>query len=53
MYKTVNANQKFKITAKVLKIGINLGFTEMHVSSLSGELLAKIRHVKFLNMGPM
>jgi acyl-coenzyme A thioesterase PaaI-like protein len=53
LFDDISAGQTVVLRAAVSKVGANLGFTEMRVINTSGELLARVKHIKYLNMGSM
>lgn len=53
LFDNLCAGQTVVLRAAVSKVGANLGFTEMRVLNGSGELVARVKHIKYLNMGAM
>jgi hypothetical protein len=53
LFDDIRTGQAVVLRAAVSKVGANLGFTEMAVLNASGELLARVKHIKYLNMGSM
>lgn len=53
VFKSVLVGQSVTIKARILKIGANLGFTEMWVYDERNEPVARAKHIKYLQMGMM
>jgi acyl-coenzyme A thioesterase PaaI-like protein len=51
VFKRISVGEVVTIKTRVLKLGANLGFTEMWVYSAANEPLARAKHIKYLNMG--
>lgn len=53
VFKVITVGQTITIKSRILKIGSNLGFTEMWLYNELNEPLARAKHIKYLQMGVM
>lgn len=51
MFQRVDVGDTLEFTSSVLKVGLNLGFTEMIATNDKGEIVARVSHIKYVQMG--
>ncbi len=51
MFQNIYVGDTLEMVCTVRKLGANLGFTEMKALDAQGRTIARVAHIKYLNMG--